>query len=49
MRHITFIIEKYCVISRLLEGEFLDYQSTIPELSSTKIISGTRDLIDSVE
>lgn len=49
LRHITFIIEKYCVISRLLEGEFLDYQSTIPEASLTKVFVNTKNLVESIE
>jgi DNA polymerase-3 subunit beta len=48
-RHIIFRIGKYCVISRLLEGEFLDYKAAIPGSSSTEILVGTRSFIDSVE
>jgi DNA polymerase III subunit beta len=48
-RHIIFNIGKYCVISRLLEGEFLDYKAAIPDTSSTEIIVPTRAFIDSVE
>ena len=48
-RHILFQIGSYCVISRLLEGEFLDYKAAIPASSSTEIIVSTRSFIDSVE
>lgn len=48
-RHIQFKIGSYCVISRLLEGEFLDYRAAIPTTSSTEIIVSTRSMIDSVE
>ncbi|HEX3025981.1 MAG TPA: DNA polymerase III subunit beta [Clostridia bacterium] len=48
-RHIIFQIGTYCVISRLLEGEFLDYKAAIPAASSTEIIVPTRSFIDSVE
>lgn len=48
-RHIQFQIGSYCVISRLLEGEFLDYRAAIPGSSTTEIIVPTRFLIDSVE
>jgi DNA polymerase-3 subunit beta len=48
-RHILFKIGNYCVISRLLEGEFLDYKAAIPAASSTEITVSTRSLIDSVE
>lgn len=48
-RHILFQIGNYCVISRLLEGEFLDYKAAIPNSSSTEIIVSTRAFISSVE
>lgn len=48
-RHITFKVKSYRVISRLLEGSFLDYKSTIPKDSKTELVIGTRKLMDSVE
>ena len=48
-RHIMFQIESYCVISRLLEGEFLDYRAAIPNSSKTEILANTREFISSVE
>ena len=48
-RHITFKINHYRVISRLIEGTFLDYQSTIPAGSKTELVIGTRMMIESVE
>lgn len=48
-RHIQFQIGNYCVISRLLEGEFLDYRAAIPNGSTTEIVVSTRSMIDSVE
>jgi DNA polymerase III subunit beta len=48
-RHIIFNIDQYCVISRLLEGEFLDYKAAIPKSSSTELFVSTRAFIDSVE
>jgi DNA polymerase-3 subunit beta len=48
-RHIIFNIGNYRVISRLLEGEFLDYRAAIPASSSTEILVKTRSFIDSVE
>lgn len=48
-RHILFQIGSYCVISRLLEGEFLDYKAAIPASSTTEIIVPTRSFVDSVE
>ena len=48
-RHIMFEIDGYCVISRLLEGEFLDYRAAIPASKTTEIRVQTRAFIDSVE
>lgn len=48
-RHILFNIGNYSVVSRLLEGEFLDYQAAIPNESTTEVIVKTRSFIDSVE
>lgn len=48
-RHITFKIRSYSVISRLIEGNFLDYKSTIPTDEKTMLVINTRKLIDSVE
>ena len=48
-RHIMFEIGNYTVISRLLEGEFLNYQAAIPVNSSTTVKVDTRSFIDSVE
>ncbi len=48
-RHITFKIRSYSVISRLIEGTFLDYKSTIPKEEKTSLVINTRKLMDSVE
>lgn len=48
-KHIMFQIENYCIISRLLEGDFLDYNAAIPQEHSTEIIVNTRKFIESVE
>lgn len=48
-RHITFKINTYSVISRLIEGTFLDYQSTIPAGAKTELVISTRKMIESVE
>ncbi|QEY35200.1 DNA polymerase III subunit beta [Caproiciproducens galactitolivorans] len=48
-RHILFQIGSYCVISRLLEGEFLDYRAAIPNTSAMEILVSTRSFIESVE
>lgn len=48
-RHIVFEVENYRIISRLLDGEFLDYRAAIPAMSTTTIKIRTRDLIECVE
>ncbi len=48
-RHITFKVKNYRVISRLIEGTFLDYKSTIPTGNQTEIVINTRKIIESVE
>ena len=48
-RHIVFEIDNYSIISRLLDGEFIDYQSAIPKVSSTTILINTNDAIDCIE
>ncbi len=48
-RHITFKVKSYRVISRLIEGTFLDYKKTVPEDKKTEIVINTRLIIDSVE
>ena len=48
-RHIIFDIDGYNVVSRLLEGDFLDYNTAIPEVGTTQVIVKTRDFIESVE
>lgn len=48
-KHIIFDLGGCCVISRLLEGEFLDYNAAIPKDSSTTVTVSTRGLISSIE
>ncbi len=48
-RHIMYKIKNYSIISRLIEGTFLDYKTTIPKESKTEIVINTRILIDAVE
>lgn len=49
MRHITFKVNSYRVISRLIEGTFLDYKTTIPKETKTEVVISTRKIIESVE
>lgn len=48
-KHIVFQIDTYSIISRLLEGDFLDYNSAIPSYKTTEIVMNTKDFIESVE
>lgn len=49
MRHIIFSVNDYVVISRLLEGEFIDYKSTIPEKSKMEVNIKTDDFLNSID
>lgn len=48
-RHIIFSVENYSVISRLIEGNFLDYKTTIPKNATTEFVINTRVLSSAVE
>lgn len=48
-RHILFEINGYTIISRLLEGDFLDYHNVIVNASSSEIRINVRNFTDSIE
>lgn len=48
-RLISFNINGYSFISRLIEGEFVNYQKTMPETNAQKVVVSTRDLINTIE
>ena len=48
-KHIRFGIGGYIIISRLLEGEFLKYESAIPNAKSTTVRVNTKNLIECIE
>ena len=48
-RHIVFEVEDYSIISRLLDGEFLDYNSAVPKTISTTVLVNTNDAINCIE
>ncbi len=48
-RHIVFDVENYSIISRLLDGDFLDYNAAIPKSSTTTVLINTSDAIDCIE
>ncbi len=48
-RHIRFCIEGYTLIARLLEGNFIDYENTIPKTFQSIVRVNTRNMMDTVE
>lgn len=48
-RHIVFDIENYSIISRLLDGDFLDYKAAVPKTCSTTVLINTDDAIKCIE
>lgn len=48
-KHIMFDINGFFVVSRLLEGRFLEYQSAIPQGYKTRVKVSTRDFINIIE
>lgn len=48
-RHIVFDIDNYSIISRLLDGDFLDYNAAIPKSSTTTVLINTDDAISCIE
>jgi DNA polymerase-3 subunit beta len=48
-RYVFFEINKYIMISRILEGEFINYEATIPSESTTKVRVSVRKFIECVE
>ena len=48
-RHIVLKIEDYDIVSRLIEGSFLDYKTTVPRTAATEFVINTRILASAVE
>ena len=48
-RHIMLDIGSYVVVSRLLEGEFLDYKSSLPQGHKSLVSLNTREMVEGVE
>ena len=48
-RLISFNINGYFFISRLLEGDFVNYKKTLPNTYKQKVCVNTRDLINTIE
>ena len=48
-RLICFKISGYSFISRLLDGDFVNYKKTLPETYRQRVVVNTRELIDTIE
>ena len=48
-RFVVFENSRYTIMSRLIEGEFLNYNNVIPEGFRTRAVIDTRDFIDTIE
>ena len=48
-RHVLFSIGNYTLFSRLLDGEFLEYEASIPKESVTSVVMNTRRLYECIE
>ncbi len=48
-KHITFDINGYLVLSRLLEGEFVDFESAIPKSYTMEVLVSTKRFSDMIE
>ena len=46
---IIFEIDNYSIISRLLDGDFIDYRAAVPKTISTTVLINTTDAIDCIE
>lgn len=47
--HAVFLINEYYIITRLLQGEFLDYNAAIPKECKTNILINPQELENSLE
>ena len=48
-RHIIFTVDGYFIISRLLDGDFFNYERILPEELCTTAVADVRMIIDTVE
>ena len=48
-RYVVFAAGGYNIMSRLIEGDFLNYQGVIPQGCRTRVVLETRDFIDTIE
>lgn len=48
-KHAIFEVDEYTIVTRLLEGDFLDYENSIPKGSSTDVILDTKEFKSAIE
>lgn len=48
-RHLTFQIDQYTIITRMIEGEFMNYKATIPSTHITEATVNTRKFTETIE
>ena len=48
-RHIVFEIENYKIVSRLLDGNFLNYKANIPQTYSVEVNVDVKNFVDSID
>lgn len=48
-RHIVFEVGNYSIISRLLDGDFLDYRSAMPKVITTTVLINTNEAINCIQ
>jgi DNA polymerase-3 subunit beta len=48
-RYVVFRAAGYTIISRLIEGEFLNYRNVIPDGHRTRVVLEARDFINTIE
>lgn len=48
-RYVVFTTCGYTIMSRLIEGDFLNYQSVIPDSSRTRVTIDCKTMIDTIE
>ena len=48
-RHIIFEVENYTIISRLLDGDFIDYKTALPKAVTTTVLVNTNDAVKCID
>ena len=48
-RNLTLVIDNYTIITRIIEGEFMNYKATIPSSYTTEVTVNTRKFINTIE